>query len=160
MTVLRSPGSMTGPGRRAGWTPAQIICAVIGALLALCSLGLPCRWLALWASATQRHGGDIDLGTWSYRSTGYAVVSSTADPYGATGQPAATWRGSATTPSAASPTTTRSTPATQAPPRGHAPPAGAAGIALVVAPFHRAVLCLHKFTSSPSCLLLTIGSPK
>jgi hypothetical protein len=34
--------------------------------------------VALWASTTQRHGGDIDLGTWRYRSTGYAVVSSTA----------------------------------------------------------------------------------
>jgi hypothetical protein len=41
---------------------------------------------ALWASDTQRHGGDIDLGTWSYRSAGYAVVSSTADLYGATGR--------------------------------------------------------------------------
>ncbi len=86
MTALRSPGSMTSPGRRAGWTPARIISAVIGLLLALCSLGLlGAGGAALWASTTQRHGGDIDLGTWSYRSTGYAVVSSTADLYGATG---------------------------------------------------------------------------
>jgi hypothetical protein len=42
---------------------------------------------AAWpgGSTTQRHGGEIDLGTWGYRSTGYAVVSSTADLYGATG---------------------------------------------------------------------------
>jgi len=86
MTVLRSPGSKTGPGQRTGWTTARIISAVIGLLLALCSLGLlGAGGVALWASTTQRHGGDIDLGTWSYRSTGYAVVSSMADPYGATG---------------------------------------------------------------------------
>jgi hypothetical protein len=35
MTVLRSPGSMTSPGRRAGWTPARIVSAVTGLLLAL-----------------------------------------------------------------------------------------------------------------------------
>src|SRR5215472_15585987 len=86
MTVLRSPGSMTGPGRRAGWTAARVISAVSGVLLTLCSLGLlGAGGVAVWASATQRHGGDIDLGTWSYRSPGYAVVSSTADLYGATG---------------------------------------------------------------------------
>ena len=86
MTVLRSPSSMTGPGLRNGWTTARIISAVIGLLLALCSLGLlGAGGVALWASTTQRHGGDIELGTWSYGSTGYAVVSSTADLYGATG---------------------------------------------------------------------------
>jgi len=59
---------------------------VIGALLALCSLGLlGVGGVALWASTTQRHGGYIGLGTWSYRSSGYAVTSSTADPYGAIG---------------------------------------------------------------------------
>ena len=86
MTVLRSPGSMTSPGRRAGWIPARVISVVIGVLLALCSLGvLGAGGVALWASTAQRHGGGIDLGSWSYRSTGYAVVSSTADLYGATG---------------------------------------------------------------------------
>ena len=86
MTVLRPPGSVTVPGRRAGWTPARIVSVVTGLLLALCSLGLlGAGGVALWAGTTQRHGGDIDLGTWSYRSTGYAVVSSTADLYGATG---------------------------------------------------------------------------
>lgn len=86
MAILRSPDSMTGPGPRVKWTTARIISAVVGLLLALCSLALlGGGGVALWASTTQRHGGDIDLGTWSYRSTGYAVVSSTADPFGATG---------------------------------------------------------------------------
>ena len=86
MTVLQSRGSVTGAGRRAGWTTARIISAVIGLLLALCSLGLlGAGGVALWASTTQRHGGDIDMGTWSYSSPGYAVVSSTAELYGATG---------------------------------------------------------------------------
>jgi len=86
MTVLRSPGSVAGPGQRAGWVPVRIISAVIGVLLALCSLALlGAGGVALWASSTQRHGGDIDLGTWAYRSTGYAVVSSTANLCGATG---------------------------------------------------------------------------
>ena len=30
MTVLRSPGPTTGRGRRAGWTTARIISAIIG----------------------------------------------------------------------------------------------------------------------------------
>ncbi len=86
MTVLRSPDAKTGPPRRAGWTTARIISAVIGLLLALCSLGvLGAGGVALWASMTQRHNGDIGLGSWNYRSTGYAVVSSTAALYGATG---------------------------------------------------------------------------
>ena len=86
MTVLSSHRSLADPGRRPGWTRARIACVVTGVLLALCSLGLlGVGGVALWASTTQRHGGDIDLGTWSYRSTGYAVVSSTADLYGATG---------------------------------------------------------------------------
>ena len=86
MTIVRSRGSTTGPGRRAGWTTARITSVVIGMLLALCSLGLlGAGGVALWASTTQRHSGDIDLGTWSYRSTGYAVASSTADLYGAIG---------------------------------------------------------------------------
>jgi hypothetical protein len=86
MTDLRSPVSMTDPGRRAGWTAARVVSAVSGVLVALCSLGLlGAGGVAAWASATQRHGGAIDLGTWSYRSPGYAVVSSTADLYGATG---------------------------------------------------------------------------
>ena len=86
MTVLSSDRSVADPGRRGGWGPARIVSAVIGVLLVLCSLGLlGAGGAALWASTTQRHDGDIDLGTWSYRSAGYALVSSTADLYGATG---------------------------------------------------------------------------
>ena len=86
MTVTSSHQSVTGPGRRVGWTPARIVSAVMGAVLALCSLALlGAGGVALWASTTQRHGGDINLGTWGYRSSGYAVASSTEDPYGAAG---------------------------------------------------------------------------
>ena len=86
MTILSHRRSATGPRRRAGSTTTRIGFALAGALLALCSLGVVgLGGAALWASDTQRHGGDIDLGTWSYRSAGYAVVSSTADLYGATG---------------------------------------------------------------------------
>lgn len=41
--------------------------------------------VTLWVSTTQRHGGDIDLGTWSYRSTGYAVTSGATEMFGAAG---------------------------------------------------------------------------
>jgi len=86
MTILSSHRSVMGPGRRPGWTAARIVSAVAGVLLALCSLGLlGAGGAALWASTTQRHGGNIGLGTWNYRSAGYAVVSSTADLYGAIG---------------------------------------------------------------------------
>ena len=86
MTVTSSHQYVAGPGRRAGWIPARIVSAVMGVVLVLCSLGLlGAGGVALWASTTQRHGGDINLGTWSYRSSGYALASNTADPYGATG---------------------------------------------------------------------------
>jgi hypothetical protein len=86
MTALRTRNPQTRPGRRAGWTTARIFAAVTGLLLALCSLGLlGAGGVALWASTTQRHGGDIDLGSWNYRATGYAIVSSTSGLYGATG---------------------------------------------------------------------------
>jgi hypothetical protein len=86
MTVISSDHSVANARRRGGWTTARIVSAVMGVVLVLCSLGLlGAGGVALWASTTQRHGGDIDLGTWSYRSTGYAVVSSTSDLYGATG---------------------------------------------------------------------------
>ena len=86
MTVTSSHHFVTDSGRKVGWTPARIVSAVMGAVLVLCSLGLlGAGGVAVWASTTQRHGGDIDLGTWSYRSSGYAVASSTADPYGAAG---------------------------------------------------------------------------
>ena len=76
MAALRSHPRCAPPGLRAGWTTGRIVSALTGALLALCSLGcLGVGGTALWASTTQRHGGDIDLSTWSYRSTGYTVAS-------------------------------------------------------------------------------------
>lgn len=88
MTALRSAQSGTHPGhrpRRAGWTAPRIVSALAGVLLSLCSIGLlGTGGVAVVASTTQRHGGAIDLGTWSYRSTGYALASSTADMYGGT----------------------------------------------------------------------------
>jgi hypothetical protein len=86
MTAVRSYRFAAGTGRGAGWSAGRIVSALVGALLAVCSLGLlGAGGVAVWASATQRHGGGIDLGTWSYRSRGYAVTSTTADLYGATG---------------------------------------------------------------------------
>ena len=74
---------LVGPTR---WTTARLVSAVIGALSALGSLVfLAAGGVALWASATQRHGGDIGLGTWSYRSTGYAVTSGATEMFGAAG---------------------------------------------------------------------------
>ena len=85
MTAVRSHRFAAGTSRRPGWTAGRIVSALVGALLAVCSLGLlGAGGVAVWASATQRHSG-IDLGTWSYRSTGYAVTSTTAGLYGATG---------------------------------------------------------------------------
>ncbi len=53
MAILRSPDSMTGPGPRVKWTTARIISAVVGLLLALCSLGLlGGGGVALWASGS------------------------------------------------------------------------------------------------------------
>jgi hypothetical protein len=49
---------------------------VAGAVLVLFSLGLLSGGgAALWAQATQRHGGYVDLGTTTYRTAGYAVAS-------------------------------------------------------------------------------------
>ena len=85
MTAVRSYRFAAGTGQRPGWTAGRIVSALVGALLAVCSLGLlGAGGVAVWASATQRHGG-IDLGTWSYHSTGYAVTSTPAGLYGATG---------------------------------------------------------------------------
>ncbi len=39
----------------------------------------------MWAGQPQRHGGDIDLGAWNYRSAGYAVTGRAADLDGVTG---------------------------------------------------------------------------
>jgi len=86
MTALRSSRSAGRSAWLAGWSTARLVTAVTGVLLALCSLGLlAAGGTAAWADGTQRHGGDIDLGTWSYRSTGYAVAGRPADMFGEPG---------------------------------------------------------------------------
>ena len=83
MTVFRSSRSAGRSARAAGWSTVRLVTAVTGVLLVLCSLGLVAAGgTAVWADRTQRHGGDIDLGTWSYRSTGYAVAGRPADMFG------------------------------------------------------------------------------
>jgi hypothetical protein len=83
MTALRSPRSAGRSAWPAGWSTARLVTAVTGVLLALCSLGLlAAGGTAVWADRTQRHGGDIDLGTWTYRSTGYALAGRPADVFG------------------------------------------------------------------------------
>ena len=49
---------------------------VVGAVLVACSLGLLGGGAgAVWATTAHRHGGYVDLGTQSYRTTGYALAS-------------------------------------------------------------------------------------
>ena len=73
-----SGGAPPTAPRPAGWTAGRIISVVVGAVLVLFSLGLLSGGgAALWAQATQRHGGYVDLGTRTYRTAGYAVASET-----------------------------------------------------------------------------------
>ena len=73
-----SGGAPPSAPRPAGWTAGRIISVVAGAVLVLLSLGLlGGGGAALWAQATQRHGGYVDLGTTTYRTAGYAVASET-----------------------------------------------------------------------------------
>ena len=74
--------SPPGPG---GWTGGRIASAVIGAVLALCSVGLfGGSGVALWAQ-TNRHGGYADLATATYSVPGYAIASDTIGLHLATG---------------------------------------------------------------------------
>ena len=83
MTALRSSRSAGRSTWPAGWSIARLATAVTGVLLTLCSLGLlAAGGTAVWADRTQRHGGDINLGTWGYRSTGYALAGRPADMFG------------------------------------------------------------------------------
>jgi hypothetical protein len=81
----RGPGP-EGPPRASGWTTGRIASAVIGAVLALCSLGLlGAGGGAVWADTAQRHGGYVDLGTASYATAGRALVSGTVRVQGGWG---------------------------------------------------------------------------
>jgi hypothetical protein len=62
-----------GPSR---WTAGHVMSVVVGAVLVLCSLGMLAGGAAgVWATTADRHGGYFDLGTQSYRTTGYALAS-------------------------------------------------------------------------------------
>ena len=79
------PGS-PGGGRRTGWTGGRIVAVVAGAVLVLCSLGLlGAGGTALWADTGARQGGYVDLGSQTYRTSGYAVASDTVELHAATG---------------------------------------------------------------------------
>jgi len=59
-----------------GWTAGRVISVVAGAVLVACSLGLLGGGAgAVWATTAHRHAGYVDLGTRSYRTTGYALAS-------------------------------------------------------------------------------------
>jgi hypothetical protein len=80
-----SGGTPPSEPRPTGWTAGRIISVVAGAVLVLVSLGLlGGGGAALWAQATQRHGGYVDLGTTTYRTAGYAVASETVSLHAGT----------------------------------------------------------------------------
>jgi hypothetical protein len=59
---------------------------VIGAVLALCSLGLlGAGGVAVWASTTQRDAGYVDLGAASHTTSGRALASGTISVHGGWG---------------------------------------------------------------------------
>lgn len=75
-----------GPSRASGWTTGRIVSVVIGAVLALCSLGLFGAGAgAVWADTAQRNGGYVDLGTASYATAGRALASDTIRMHGGWG---------------------------------------------------------------------------
>lgn len=75
-----------GPPVAAGWTTGRIVSAVIGAVLALFALGMiSAGGAAVWADATQRHGGYVHLGTASYTTAGHALASDTIKVHGGLG---------------------------------------------------------------------------
>ena len=70
----RSSGLAGGPAGPGGWTAGRIVSVIAGAVLVLVSIGLfGAGGTALWAQ-TQKHGGDVDLGTASYSTPGYALA--------------------------------------------------------------------------------------
>jgi hypothetical protein len=59
---------------------------VIGAVLVVCSLGLLGGGAgAVWATTADRHGGYVDLGTQTFRTTGHALASHPFELYTSTG---------------------------------------------------------------------------
>jgi hypothetical protein len=75
-----------GPPAAPGWTTGRVASVVIGAVLALCSLGLlGAGGVAVWANTTQRDVGYVDLGTASHTTSGRALVSDTIKVHGGWG---------------------------------------------------------------------------
>jgi hypothetical protein len=86
--TVRPPGPPSqGPSTRpSGWTAGRIVSVVIGAVLVVCSLGLLGGSAgAVWATTAHRHGGYVDLGTQTYRTTGHALASRQFELYAPTG---------------------------------------------------------------------------
>ena len=72
------------PARPAGWTGGRNAAVIIGAVLAVCSLGLlAAGGAAVWADTSGRQGSYVDLGTATYGATGYAVASSAIELHAA-----------------------------------------------------------------------------
>lgn len=66
------------PPEAPGWTTGRVVSVMIGAVLALCSLGLlGAGGAAVWANTTQRDAGYVDLGAASYTTPGRALASDT-----------------------------------------------------------------------------------
>jgi hypothetical protein len=81
MTSTLDPtrGTPAGPARtRSGWTSGRVVAMLIGALLALCSLGLLAGGGYLLSAATGDDGW-LALGHGAYRTDGYAVATDAED---------------------------------------------------------------------------------
>jgi hypothetical protein len=80
------PAGAAPGGRRRGWTAGRIVAVVAGAVLVLGSLGLlAAGGVAVWATTAARQGGYVDLGSATYRTSGYALASDTVELHAAGG---------------------------------------------------------------------------
>lgn len=77
--TMADSGGTAGPRRpepAGGWTAGRVVALVIGAVLALVSLGLlGGGGTLLWADQTQRHGGFVTTGAAAYSTSGYALAT-------------------------------------------------------------------------------------
>ena len=86
LTMPPGPGAEPGlpvgpaPPRQPGWTGGRVACAIAGAVLVAVSLGLlGTGGAATWATTANRHAGYVDLGSQSFRASGYAVASNAVE---------------------------------------------------------------------------------
>ncbi len=72
------PPEPLGPGapRPSGWTAPRIVSLIVGAVMALCSLGLLSGAGAAWWADGWRQAGYVTSGTTTYSTDGYVVASS------------------------------------------------------------------------------------